>query len=565
MLNIRKINVARSFYRHLKRFRAIVGIMIKFGFEDFISLLKINRYMKIGQKIFGTKRSREISKLTRPVRARMALEELGPTFIKLGQILSTRADLVPTEYIIELSKLQDDVPTFPFEDAKAIIESETGKRIEDIFESIDEKPLAAASISQVHKAVLKNGKKVVIKVKKPGIERQAEVDLEIIYQIANLAEKRIEEFQLLKPTRIVEEFSRTLKKEMNFTFEASNIKQFEIQYKDSSYIIIPKIIDEYSTEKILMLEYIDGIKASETERLRSEGYDTKLVAKRGTEFVIQQIFVHGYFHADPHPGNIFILPGNKICFLDYGMVGRISDREIDDFSQLLVSLAEKNVKKVAEASLNLTIGIESIDRGEFERDIAELIDRYIYLSISKVNISLLIYDLIDTLTRHNRSLKHHLYLMMKALSSMDDLAKQLYPDFDIIEYTQPYVAENIKNRYNAKRIGDEFVDYSRDLLSLMKDLPNEVHSILKQLREGRITLDFRHKGLEDLMNTQNRVSKRMSFSILLASIIIGSSLILLAKVPPYWHDVSILGILGISTAGIMGIFLIISLLWKSKL
>ncbi len=563
MLNIRKINVARSFYRHLKRFRAIVRIMIKYGFEDFISLLKINRYMKLGQKVFGTKRSREISLLTRPVRIRMAMEELGPTFIKLGQILSTRADIVPTEYIIELSKLQDDVPTFPFAEVLSIVEKELGP-IGEIFEIIDETPLAAASISQVHKAILKNGQKVVIKVKRPGIERQAEVDLEILYQLAALAEKRIEEFLLLKPTRLVEEFHRTLMKEMNFTFEASNIRQFENQYKDSEYIVIPKVIERYSTDKILMLEYIEGIKASEIELLKQKSYDTKLIARRGAEFVIQQIFVNGYFHADPHPGNIFILKDNKVCFLDYGMVGRISDREIEYFSMLLVNLAAKNVKKVAEAALNLTIGNETVDRNEFERDIADLIDRYIYLSISKINISLLIYDLIDTLTRHNLSLKHHLYLMMKSLSSMDALAKQLYPDFDIIEYTEPYVAANIENRFTAGKIGDEFLDYSRDVISLMKDLPNELHSILKQLREGRITMDFRHKGLEELMNTQNRISKRMSFSILLASIIIGSSLILLARVPPFWHGISILGLIGISTAGIMGIFLLISLLWKSK-
>ncbi len=565
MLNIRKINLARTFYRHLKRFRTIVGVMIKYGFEDVINILRIQRYMKLGQKIFGTKRSREISGLTRQVRIRMALEELGPTFIKLGQILSTRPDLLPTEYIDELSRLQDNVPTFPTETAKSIIEKETGKAISDIFESFDETPLAAASISQVHKAVLRNGRQVVVKVKRPDIERLVEIDFEIIYQLATLAEKRVEEFQLHQPTKIVEEFHRTLMKEMNFTNEASNIRQFQLQYKDTDYIKIPDVIGEYSTDKILTLEYIDGIKANDFEALKNSGCNTKLIARRGAEFIIQQIFVNGYFHADPHPGNIFILPGNRICFLDYGMVGRISERERNHFSELLVDLVQKNVKKVAEAALSITISKESIDRNEFERDISEFIDRHTYESISKVDVTLLLNDLMDIMTRHNLSLRHHLYLMMKALGSMDSLARQLYPDFDIITYSEPYIRENIRNKYTAGKIGEEFIDYSRDVISLMQDLPNELHTILRQLREGRIKLELHHTGFEDLLATQNRVSKRMSFSILLASTIVGSSLILLAKVPPYWNGVSVIGIVGVSTAAIMGLFLIISLLWKSKL
>jgi ubiquinone biosynthesis protein len=297
MLSIRKIGVIGRTYRHLNRYRQILTVFFKYGFGDLVDVLKIEHYLEIGLQMISRKQRRQIEKLTRAERVRMVLEELGPTFVKCGQILSTRPDLIPVEFIDELSKLQDHVPFFPYDSVRQIIESELHRPLEDIFRTFDIQPLAAASIGQVHRAELKDGKDVAVKVQRPHIRKTIEVDLEIMLHLASLMERHLEEFQVSRPARIVQEFARTLEKEIDYTIEASHMERFARQFADNSTVYVPEVFRDTSTGRVLTMEYIDGVKVSEIDRIDQEGLDRKIITARGADLILTQIFDHGFFHA----------------------------------------------------------------------------------------------------------------------------------------------------------------------------------------------------------------------------------------------------------------------------
>ncbi|MCD4715966.1 MAG: AarF/ABC1/UbiB kinase family protein [Desulfobacterales bacterium] len=560
MLSIRKIGVIGRTYRHLNRYRQILRVLFKYGFGDLVDILKIEQYLEIGLQMISRKRREKIEKLTRAERLRMALEELGPTFVKMGQILSTRPDLIPFEYIKELSKLQDQVPPFPYDDVRETIKSETGKLPKELFKHFDERPLAAASIGQVHRATLKDGEAVVVKIQRPGIHKIIEVDLEIMLHLAGLMERHLEELEAYRPSRIVEEFARSLEKEINYKTEASHIERFARQFMDDETVHIPKVFRQMSTQRILTMEYVQGIKASEVERLQKEGYDLPEITRRGTGLIMKQIFDFGFFHADPHPGNILALPNNVIGLLDFGMVGRISRQEREAFSDLVTQVVRGDEKKVADAVLNLTDYDKDPDRSEFERDFAELIDRYLYRPLKELEIGRLLQQLLEILTKYRLRLKQDLFLMMKALSTVEGLGAMLDPDFQLLKQAEPYIRHIQLRRFNPKTIAGDMIDTGSELFTLLKEIPREVRGILKQAKEGKVKIEFEHKGLEPMLFTHDRTSNRIAFAIVLAALIIGSSLITLSDIPPKWNDIPIIGLAGFIIAGVMGFWLLVTIL-----
>lgn len=565
MLSIRKIGVIGRTYRHLNRYRQILRVLFKYGFGDLVDILKIEQYLEIGLQMISRKRREKIEKLTRAERLRMALEELGPTFVKMGQILSTRPDLIPFEYIKELSKLQDQVPPFPYDDVRETIKSETGKLPKELFKHFDERPLAAASIGQVHRATLKDGEAVVVKIQRPGIHKIIEVDLEIMLHLAGLMERHLEELEAYRPSRIVEEFARSLEKEINYKTEASHIERFARQFMDDETVHIPKVFRQMSTQRILTMEYVEGIKASEVERLQKEGYDLPEITRRGTGLIMKQIFDFGFFHADPHPGNILALPNNVIGLLDFGMVGRISRQEQEAFSDLVTQVVRGDEKKVADAVLNLTDYDKDPDRSEFERDFAELIDRHLYRPLKELEIGRLLQQLLEILTKYRLRLKQDLFLMMKALSTVEGLGAMLDPDFQLLKEAEPYIRHIQLRRFNPKTIAGDMIDTGSELFTLLKEIPREVRGILKQAKEGKVKIEFEHKGLEPMLFTHDRTSNRIAFAIVLAALIIGSSLITLSDIPPKWNDIPIIGLAGFIIAGVMGFWLLVTILRRGRM
>ncbi|EFK07832.1 ABC1 family protein, partial [delta proteobacterium NaphS2] len=552
-------------YRHLNRYRDILGVLFRYGFGDIIETLKIEQYIEVGLQMISRKRREQIEKHSRAERVRMAVEELGPTFIKLGQILSTRPDLVPLEYAEELSKLQDHVPAFSYDEVRTIITEELGGTPEELFAGFETEPLAAASIGQVHRARLADGDEVVVKVQRPGIQEIVEVDLEILLHLASLMERHVEEMEVQRPTRIVEEFARSLEKEIDYTIEAYHTERFSRQFLGNHTIYVPKVYRGLNSSRVLTIEYVAGTKVSNIDILKREGCDLKFLAENGANLVMKQIFVHGFFHADPHPGNIFILPDNIICFLDFGMMGRIRKDEREEFTDFVTSLATRNERKIMESVLRLTHYEEEPDREVLERDLMDLMEEQIYGRQGKLEMGELFQKLIETVSTHKLGIKPDLYLMMKALGTIEGVANMLDPDFNILKQVEPFVRKIQEERMSPKRIAGDMMEVGTDLIQLGREIPGEVRAILKQAREGKLKIEFAHSGLEPLQETYSRSTNRMVFAIVLAALIIGSSLVVLAGIPPKWHDIPLVGIVGFVLAGVIGFSLIISMLRRKKM
>ena len=565
MLSIRKIGVIGRTYRHLNRYRQILSVLFKYGFGDLVDVLKIEQYLEIGLQMISRKRREQVDKLTRSERVRMALEELGPTFVKLGQMLSTRPDLIAVEFIEELSKLQDRVPPFSYAAVSQIIESELGVPPESMFEHFDESPLAAASIGQVHRARLKDGEEVVVKVQRPGIRKIIEVDLEIMLHLASLMERHLEEFQLNRPARIVEEFARTLEKEIDYTIEASHIERFSRQFLDDATVYVPKVFRETTTERVLTMEYVEGVKASEIERIEKEGLDRKVITARGADLILKQVFDHGFFHADPHPGNIFVLPGNVICYLDFGMMGSIDRQSREDFADLVHSVVRRDESGAMHALLMLTQYDEEPDTRLLSRDLADFMGQHLYRPLKDLHMEKLLQQLMELISRHRLQTPPDLFLMLKALATVEGVGLSLDPEFHMINQASPFVKRVKMEQSHPKRVASDILKSGVDLVRLMQEIPGELRELLRQMKRGKVKMEFEHRGLEPMQKTYDQISNRIAFSIVIAALIVGSALIVLSKTPPFLFGIPVIGIIGFVAAAVMGVWLLIAILRKGRL
>lgn len=565
MLSIQKIGVIGRTYRHLNRYRQILTVLFKYGFGDLVDVLKIERYLEIGFQMISRKRREQVEKLSRAERVRMALEELGPTFIKLGQILSTRPDLIPVEFIEEFSKLQDHVPPFSYTEVAEIVESELGMPPGDMFEHFEETSLAAASIGQVHRARLKDGEEVAVKVQRPGIRKIIEVDLEIMLHLASLMERHLEEFKVNRPARIVGEFARTIEKEIDYTIEASHIERFSRQFIDDETVYVPKVFRETTTERVLTMEYIDGVKSSEIDRIEKEGLDRKIITARGADLILKQVFDHGFFHADPHPGNIYVLPGNVICYLDFGMMGSINRQTREDFADLVHSVVKRDESGAMRSLLVLTEYDEEPDERLLERDLADFMGQHLYQSLKDLQMEKLLKQLLELISRHHLQMPPDLFLMMKALATVEGVGLSLDPDFNMINQATPFIQRIKMEQFRPKRIASDVFRSSTELVRLIQEIPGEVRAILKQMKRGKVKMEFEHRGLEPMLATNDQISNRIAFSIIIASLLIGSALIVLSKTPPFLFGIPVFGILGFLGAAVMGMWLLIAILRKGRL
>jgi ubiquinone biosynthesis protein len=549
----------------MQRYRQILTVLFKYGFGDLVVALKIEQYLEIGLQMISSKRREKIETLSRAVRVRMVLEELGPTFLKMGQILSTRPDILPVEFMQELSKLQDEVPPFPYSEVQATIQKEFNKSVGQKFSSFDEQPLAAASIGQVHKAKMPDGKNVVVKIQRPGIQRTIKVDLEIMMHLAGLMELHLEGWDIQRPTRIVEEFARTLEKELDYTLEAAHMERFARQFEDEPAVYVPQVYREATTSRVLTMEHISGIKASDIDRLEKEGLDRSEIARQGLILIMKQIFVHGFFHADPHPGNIFVLPDNVICYIDFGMMGRLDLEMRERFADLLMSIVHRDEREATKVLLRLTLSEEEPNYPALQRDTAEFMDKHCYRPLKDVDLGALLHQLLEMATKHRLGVPPDLFLMIKALSTVEGLGRILDPDLDVIEQATPFIKHIQLNRIHPRRIAKDMASSGTDLFHLLKDIPGEVRTILKLARQGKVKIEFEHRGLEPMIAANDRISNRLSFAVVLASLVIGSGLIVLSGIPPKWHEIPVIGLTGFLVAGAMGFWLLISIMRSGRM
>jgi ubiquinone biosynthesis protein len=550
---------------HVQRLRVIVGVFLKYGYEPLARRLPLPGPLRLPFRSRG-KTEEELSPINAPERLRQALEELGPTFVKLGQLLSTRSHLLPRAFTLELAKLHDRVPPIPFEQVRAILAAELKRPPGELFTSIEETPIGSASIAQVHRAIGLNGEKWVIKVQRPGIEKTVRADLEIMAYLASLLENHVEGWRVHRPTAVVAEFARSMEQEMDFGAEAAHLERFAHQFAGEPTIYVPKVAPGCVTRRVLAMEYIEAVKASNADALDAAGLDRRQIATRITDLLMKQIFVHGFFHADPHPGNIHILPGNVICFLDFGMMGFLDQQTRQTFAKFVIGIAQRNETATAAALLRLAHAELEPPRAGFEADVAEFMHRHFYRPAGEMVFGQLVNHLFSLTARHNLTLPPDLSVMLKALALMEDLVCRLDPGHDIVAQARPFMREVLRLQMSPRQLLRHWLESGGEAAGLIRELPLEIRRLLAQIKEGRVRLQVNHQGMEFLMNTLERVGNRLAFALVLAALIIGSSVVVHSRVPPLWHnDVSVIGVVGYLLAGVMGFWLLIAMLRHGKM
>jgi len=565
MLSIRKISAAGFTYRHFARYRQILTVLFKYGFEDILGAFKLDRYLEVLLQMVSARRKELLEKYSRYERARMALEELGPTFIKLGQALSMRPDFLPVEFIDELAKLQDSVPAFSFAEIKDIFKSEFGAKVEDLFESFEKTPIASASIGQVHKARLKDGREAAVKVQRPGLDKLVAVDLGIMFHLAGLIENNIEEIAFIRPTQIVQEFARIIAKELDYTIEADHMERFAKSFADDQTIHIPQVYRPLTSKRILTMEFIYGIKVSDIKSLDNAEIDKQLITHRGADILLKQIFDNGFFHSDPHSGNIFILPDNVIAMLDFGQAGTVDQQSKEDFVDLIDSVVHQNAFKATRQLLKITFWDKKPDTRQLEREVSEFIGKHLYKTLKDLNISELIHDLLHLVTQHKLRIPPDIFLMMKALATIEGIARKLDPDFDMIAQATPFIRQIKLERIKPQRIAEDIYNLSGELIQFVKHFPTDMMEISRLIREQKLYLKMDEKSMEQLQLTHNKIGNRISVSIIVAALIIGSSVVIIAKMPPAIGGVSFFGLIGYLLSIILVTWLTWTIIRKGRL
>lgn len=552
--------------RDIRRFNQILRILSKHGFGFAIQQLRLEDHV-IGRGIIKTRILRRFTEPleSRAVRLRKVLEELGPTFIKFGQILSVRPDLVPLDLCNELSKLQDHVPPFGYDDVRKQIKESFGEYPEELFASFDPDPLAAASLGQVHRAQLETGENVVVKVQRPDIRKMIETDLDILYTLAQLASRYMQDVKFFNPVGIVDEFSKVITKEIDFTYEAHNIDKFRKNFKDSTTVHIPKVFWDYTKTKVVTIEEIKGIRLNDYLNQSHAAEEKKAVAANGANAILQQIFIDGFFHADPHPGNIFILPDNAAAFIDFGMVGRLDEDTKNVIVSLLIAVSMKNIHGILKALETLGTFVEEDTLQDFKHDISDFLERYYDIPLKRVEISTILPQAINVMTRHKLKIPPQFHTLIKAIATIDGIARQLDPEFNTIAHTRPFVERLVHERHDPKRIFKDMTLYSSELLDILKILPRDFYEIVKKIKRGNLKIEFEHQGLSKFIAEMDKSSNRISFSLVISALIIGSSLIIMANRGPMVYGFPVLGILGFVFAGILGLALAIGVLRSGRL
>jgi ubiquinone biosynthesis protein len=563
MLFRRLESIGRTFH-HLQRAREIAGVFLKYGYEDLLERLHLPALLDTPLKHLH-RPNPAISQLSQPERLRRALEELGPTFIKLGQMLASRSDVLPEEFVKELTKLQDQVPAIPFSEVRQIMESELHEPLNKLYRRIEELPLGSASIAQVHKAEWHDGSVVVVKVQRPEVRETVKVDLEILQQLATLIEKHVEGWRVHRPANLVNEMAKTLQRETDFNSEAAHVERFARQFDKEPTIHVPKVYHEATTGRVLTMEFIDGIKASALAPEKIAPSDRKQIAERIGDLLLKQIFVHGFFHADPHPANIHILPGNTVCFLDFGMMGFMDVRTRENLADLVWGISRQDEGSVANALVRLSSADADPSRPELETDVAEFMHRHFYRPVKELAFGQLIMQLFQLTGRHGLNIPADVFVMLKALGLMETLVRKLNPEHDIIAQATPYLRKARLSRLQPNRLVGALTNFGLDMADMVRELPAEVRRIVAQVKKGEARMVFRHEGLDPVMESAERISNRLSFSIVLAALIIGSSLIIHANIPPKWHDIPIIGLIGYLIAALMGFWLLIAILRHGKM
>ena len=503
----------------------------------------------------------EQANAARAVRFRLMLEQLGPTFIKLGQILSTRADLLPADIVAELSNLQDSVTPTPWHKIKA----QLPKGFEQNFVDFDHQPIASASLSQVYAAKLKTGEKVAVKILRPGTEKTVKDDIGILEHLGSLAVAHIEEAGQWNPHGIIEQFKDTIGRELNLEHEGRNADIFRANFAGDASIYVPKIYWQYSCRNILVMELIDGEPMARFFDDRTDIETRKNLARIGANAVLKQIFEHGFFQADPHPGNALVLPGDVvICFLDFGMFGRLDDGSLDLLARVLQASVKKDVNRLIRAGRDLGVLADQTNQTKLRIDLLDLMEQYHGIPLKQLNIRQLLGDIVQLVNRHHLGIRHDFLLLIKALGTIEATGKKLDGDFDMVAYVEPFVRSLLIKRLSPQKMIDQAKLFAEDLSQLTRESPEHVLEIMRKLRSGKVKLEFHHKGLEGPFAQFNQMLDKVTLGLIIAAFIIASALIAHSRMGPTFHGYSVIGGIGFLGGVIAGGWIFYDILISKK-
>ncbi|AOQ22732.1 ABC1 kinase family protein [Neomoorella thermoacetica] len=513
----------RRRYIHLNRYRQVVNVLARYGFGYLLD------QVGLGELIL--RRSREEAPLSLGQRLRLALEELGPTFIKLGQLLSTRPDLLPADIISELTRLQDRVPPFPFADVRKAVEEELGQPLEELFASFDPEPLAVASIGQVHRATLLDGSQVIVKVQRPGIARQVRVDLEILFDLARLAQRHTPYGKIYDFNQMAAEFARALTEELDYTREGRNADRFRENFAGDASVYFPAVYWDYTTRGVLTQEYVEAVKLNNLEEIDRRGYSRRRIAVNLARAVYQQVLVDGFFHGDPHPGNLAVLPGEVIVFMDFGLTGTLTEELKEQFVNLVLGIIRRRSQDVLRTIIAMGMVPAEVDRSALRREIEALRDKYYHLSFRQISLGQAIEELLQLAFRYHLRMPPELTLLGKTLLTLEGLVRKLDPELELAELAEPYGRELLRRRFSVRFLWRTLTENLASGWEVMQSLPRQFQHLLDLAERGELTLRVEPLHLRGLVRQIDRIINKLTmsvvllaFSIIMASLIISTAL-----------------------------------------
>ena len=539
--------------KNVQRLRQVLGVLAKYGFADVVQRMNLGRFLPQRFALFAEGTGDK----TTPERIRLSFEELGPTFIKLGQLLSTRPDLLPEAYIEEFQKLQDNVQAVPYETVKAIVERELKRKIEDAFQVFDSKPLAAASIAQVHTAKLHSGESVVVKVQRPDIQKITDTDVSLLAFLANLLEKYVPETKIVGPKTIVDEFFRTLRYELDFAVEANNTTKSAENMASIPEIIIPQVYKHLSTHKVLTLEKIEGIRVNDLKAMDAAGIDRKKVVEVGARAFFKSVMLDGLFHGDLHGGNWFILPGNKIAIIDFGIIGRLSEKARDQLASILTSLLSEDYEKLCYQYAELANASPSTDFDSFQREARNVLSPYLGLSLNEINAGKVLIEATKVATKYNIKIPGDWMMVFKSILTVESIGRTLDPNFDLLGMGQELAKDLVKNQYSMQRLSRDLLWIAKDAAGVLQILPRQIKWFFRKLNSNDFAFEIKSPELEKIRHQLDINGRRMSSSILATGLFIAGSLALQTGVGPRIWDFPLIALLFfvVGASVLIGLFL----------
>ena len=545
----------------LGRLQEIASVLIRHGFGELVQRTGLLSLLRKAGAVLRWESAKGVRDLGPEERTRRALEELGPTFVKLGQVLASRSDLLPPEWTAELSQLHSNVQAIPFEELQGQLEEDLGSPVEEVFPGLEKEPIAAGSIAQVHGATLADGRRVALKIRRPGIRARVEADLRLLRRLADLLEDEVPELRRYRPRKIARQFARTMRAELNLAVEAKNIHAFRAKLEDTPEIVAPEVFDAWTRERLLVMTRIDGVRADEwLAGEREADIDAKRLADIGARAILRMVFVDGVYHADPHPGNVVLMDGGRIGLLDFGMVGRLSEGRRREFGALLIAVSDRDEEAVTDVLLNWSDG-GTVDAELLAQDAVSLLDRFQGVTLENLDVTGLLLDVSEIVRENNLAFPADVSMLIKVFFSLEGLGRAMDPEFDLSAHLEPVAREMMKQLHAPTVVMKRGM---RDIARILVGLPQDLRGLLTRARRGGFKLELDLERLDHFGRQLDRSANRITMGMITSALIVGTSIAMTVEAGPKLWGVPILGMLGFASSVAIGMILLWSIIRSAR-